>query len=56
MSKQDNSRIDKLIRKAGGIIGKTRDSTELYHKRTPNKLMDILQDNTQPLRLEFIAG
>ena len=28
MSKQDNNRIEKLISKAGGVTGKTQDSTE----------------------------
>ena len=33
MSKQDNSRIDTLTRKASGVTGKTQDSTEtLYYK------------------------
>ena len=38
MSKQDNSRIDKLFRKAGVVIGKTQDSIKAL---TTNKLMDI---------------
>ena len=42
-----------MIRNAGGVIGKTQDSIETrYHKRTTNKLMDILQHNSHPLRLE----
>ena len=42
------------IRKAGGVIGKTQDSIEiLYQQRITNKLMDILKDETHPLRPEF---
>ena len=43
-----------MTRKAGGVIRKTQDSIEtMYHKRTTNKLLDILQHNSQPLRPEF---
>ena len=40
MPKQDNGRVEQLIRKAGGVLGKTQDSTKtLHHKWTTNKLM-----------------
>ncbi len=54
MTKQDRNRLDKLIKKASGVVGKTQDSIgQTYHKRVMNKLSGILQDDTHPLRQTF---
>ena len=49
MSNQDNSKLNKLIRKVGGAIGKTQDTMKvLYNKQTMDKLMGGLQYDTHP--------
>ena len=54
MTQDDRGRVDKLIRKAGGVIGKKQDTLDtLYDRRTKNKLTDILNDETHPLRQTF---
>ena len=42
MSKQDNSRINKLIRKAGEVTGNTWDIiADLHNKLTLKKVTDV---------------
>ena len=54
ISKQDRDRLDKIIRKAGTVVGeKQEDLTSLCKKYTLNKLTDILNDKTHPLHDEF---
>lgn len=54
VSKQDRDRLDKVIRKAGGVVGLPQDSFDtLYNRRTTNKLKDILKDDTHPLRQDI---
>ena len=54
MTKRDSGRVDKLIKKAGGVIGRTQDTLDaLYERRTKSKLSKILSDTTHPLRPDF---
>ena len=54
MSKQDRARLDKIIRKAGGVIGRYQDDFEtLHHRVVTRKLHKIMTDSTHPLRQEF---
>ena len=54
LTKHDSGRVDKLIKKAGGVIGRTQDTLDsLYDRRTKNKLTNILNDETHPLRPDF---
>ena len=51
VTKENRSRLDKVIRKVGGVIGKTQDALEeIYHRWITAKLTRILQDKTRPLR------
>ena len=48
--KQEKARLDKIIKKAGTVIGNTQRQVDLiYHDRLKNKLNHILTDNTHPL-------
>ena len=56
LSEEDKGRVNKLIRKAGGVhvFGKRQDSLDtLYDRRSRNKLTTILKDETHPLRPTF---
>ena len=54
LTKRDTGRLNKVIRKAGGIIGRTQDDLDtLYDRRTTKKLTVILNDKTHPLRRDF---
>jgi hypothetical protein len=54
LCKRDQDRLNKIIRKAGGVIGRAQDTLDtLYNRRITNKLADILDDKTHPLRYEF---
>ena len=54
MTKQDKNKIDKLIKKAGGVVGRSQDCIgQTYHRRVMDKLSGILQDDTHPLRSTF---
>ena len=54
LTKQDTSRINKLIKKAGLIIGKTQESIETrYHKWSRKQMSNILPHDSHPLRPEF---
>ena len=54
MTAGDKGRVDKTIKNAGGVIGKTQDSLDtLYDRRSRNKLTTILKDETHPLRPTF---
>ncbi len=54
ISKQDKGRLDKIIKKAGSVVGRTQDNLDvLYERRLTKKLTDILHDQTHPLRQEF---
>ena len=49
-SKQDGNRLEKIIRKAGGVIDRQRETFDsVYHGR----LLKILSDDTHPMRPEF---
>ena len=51
--KRDKEVPDKIIRKASGVVGRTRDNLDtLYDRPVTNKLNDILHDITHPLRKE----
>ena len=52
--KQDKEVLDKIIRKASGVVGRTQDNLDtLYDRRVSNKLNDVLHDITHPLRQEL---
>ena len=45
--KRDKEVLDKIIRKASGVVGRTQDNLDtLYDRRVTNKLNDILHDIT----------
>ena len=49
--KHDRRALDKIIKKASAVVGRTQDAFDaLYDRRVTNKLMDILDDPTHPLR------
>ncbi len=51
ISKLDRGRLEKIVKKAGHIVGKPLDSLRLYTKRDcTQKLMQILNDPTHPIR------
>ena len=50
--KRDKEVLDKIIRKARGVMGWTHLDT-LYDGRVTNKLNDILHDITHPLRQQL---
>ena len=52
--KWDEEVLDKIIRKASGVVGRTQDNLDtLYDRQVTNKLNDILHDITHPLRQEL---
>ena len=54
LSNQDRDRLEKTIRKAGGVSGKQQETFEsVYHRRPTDRLMMMLSDDTHPLRPEF---
>ncbi len=54
ISRRDREAIDKIIKKAGGVVGRTQDGFDiLYHRRTTNKLNSIMSDASHPMRKEF---
>ena len=54
ISKHDKGALDKIIRKASSVVGKTQDSLDtLYDRRVTKNLQDIMDDPTHPLRQEF---
>ncbi|KAK0137859.1 hypothetical protein N1851_025941 [Merluccius polli] len=49
-SKRDSSRLDKLIRRAGSVVGMKLDSlVSVAEERTLNKLLDIMDNVSHPL-------
>ena len=53
-SKQDKDRIDRFIKKAGGIVGVEQEFIEsMTSQRTKRKTDQILKDTTHPLWLEY---
>ena len=49
---KDTSRIEKLIRRAGSVVGMKLDSwVTVAEKRTLDKLLDILDDANHPLHM-----
>ena len=56
ISIQDRSRLDKMIKKAGGVIGKKQDNLDtMCTHRTEIKMKNILKDETHPLRDEYTS-
>ena len=54
MSKQDKNRLEKIIRKAGGVIGTQQADVEtLYNRVVTRKFQAITSDSSHPLRQEF---
>ena len=51
ISKLDRGRLEKIVKKAGHVVGKPLDSFKTLHeKRLYKKLMQILNDPTHPVR------
>ena len=49
-SKKDTSRLDKLIRRAGSVVGMKLDSlVTVAEKRSMDKLLNIMDDASHPL-------
>jgi hypothetical protein len=54
VTKQDRNRLDKQIKKAGGVVGRKQDDIEtMYGRLVTKKLTAIWNDDTHPLRPEF---
>ena len=54
MTKQDADRLDKLIKRAGGIVGRKQETfMTLYETRLKDKLNNVLTDDTHPLQDEL---
>ena len=54
ISKLDRGRLEKIVKKAGHVVGKPLDSFKTLHeKRLYKKLMQILNDPTHPMRHYF---
>ena len=54
ISKLDRGMLEKIIKKAGHVVGKPLDSFKTLHeKRLYRKLMQILNDSTHPMRHYF---
>ena len=54
VTKQDRNRLDKQIKKAGGVVGRQQDDLEtLYRRLVTKKPTAILTDDTHPLQPEF---
>ena len=57
LTNQDKIRLEKIIKKGGGIVGRKQDSFDtLYEKRVgAKKMSDMLLDDTSPLQAEFTS-
>ena len=54
ISKGDSVRFNRLVKKAGKIIGESQDSIEItYNVKAQNKLTKIINDETHPLHTTF---
>ena len=54
ISKLDRGRLEKIVKKAGHVVGKPLDSFKTLHEnRLYRKLMQILNDSTHPVRHYF---
>ena len=54
ITKLDRGRLEKIVKKAGHVVGKPLDSFKTLHKkRLYRKLMQILNDPTYPMRHYF---
>ena len=54
ITKQDKDRIEKIIKKAGNVVGRRQETFDtLYNRRLTQKLTGILCDNRHPLSVEF---
>ena len=54
ISKFDRGRLEKIVKKAGHVVGMPLDSFKtLYEKRQLKKLTQILNDPTHPMRHYF---
>ena len=54
ISQRDKSRMEKIIKKAAGVIGEQQESFDsVYQRRLTYKLHTILCDDTHPLRPEL---
>ena len=54
ISKLDRGRLEKIVKKAGHVVGKPLDSFKTLHeKRLYRKLMQILNNLTHPMRHYF---
>ena len=54
ISKLDRGRLEKIVKKAGHVVGKPLDSFKTLHEKTLyRKLMQILNDPTHPMRHYF---
>ena len=52
--KIDRGRLEKIVKKAGHVVGKPLDSFKTLHeKRLYRKLMQILNDSTHPMIYYF---
>ena len=50
----NKSRLEKIIKEGGGIVGRKQDSfNTLYKKQMAKKLNHILCDDTNPLKADF---
>jgi hypothetical protein len=54
LSKQDSDRLEKIVKKAGSVVGKKQETIEsVCQRRLTERLTSILADETHPLRPEF---
>ena len=54
VTKQDKDRFEKLIRKAGGVVGKKQDTfSDMYDRKLRDRLKTILTDETHPLHVDI---
>ena len=54
LKSSDRERVDRVIRKAGKLIGQTQDDLHsLYHKRVHSRMMAIIKDETHPMWHDF---
>ena len=54
ISKLDRGRLEKIVKKAGHVVGKPQDNFKTLHeKRLYRKLMHVLNDPTHPVRQYF---
>ena len=50
MKKRDEMRLDKLVRRAGSVVGVELDSVvKVAERRTLHKLLSIMEDDGHPL-------